>query len=62
MTRPIGEVFEYDGVTLEVVENGLCRGCYFDKDGCIESSTITGACSCIDRSDKKSVIFKEKKQ
>ena len=31
MEKNIGEQFGFGGVTLEVVESGSCKGCYFFK-------------------------------
>ena len=66
MERPIGEIFYFDGVMLEVVENedNHCEDCYFYKwiicrfDGIID---ITGNCGPTYRKDKSNVIFKEVK-
>ena len=33
MERQIGEQFDYEGVTLEVVESGPCKGCHFFVNG-----------------------------
>lgn len=64
MERQIGEQFEYGGVTLEVVESGACKGCYFFNTGyhvyCEEhDSEITGDCGPFNRVDGKSVSFKK---
>ena len=68
-TRPIGEKFEHNGVTLEVVKDNdrnLCKGCYFDRyiDHCYNERNIniTGRCADPYRTDHKNVIFKEVKQ
>lgn len=56
--RKIGERFNYNGVTLEVVEQSedTCDGCYFyRKTDCPDACL----CSCLFRSDFNSVIFKE---
>ncbi len=69
MERKIGERFDYNGTTLEVVEQSIenkdiarvCKGCYL-KDinvDCYEKHKITGECSCYLRIDRKEVIFKE---
>ena len=59
MERKIGDIFEYFGTTLEVVEYKECDDCYFYHD-CMERLThITGLCFWLVRSDKKSVSFKE---
>ena len=62
MERQIGEQFDFEGVTLEVVESGPCKGCHFFVAGaniyCKEfNGDITGP--CIGRSDGKSVMFKK---
>ena len=62
--RPIGEVFDYAGFNLEVVENkdDNCEGCFFQNmewcrfEGFRE---VTGLCSATWRDDKKGVIFKD---
>ena len=64
ITRPIGEKFDYDGVTLEVVEEGeiTCKGCYFiDSKSCLtgETQDVAGYCFSSVRKDKKDVIFKK---
>lgn len=62
ITRPIGEKFDYEGVTLEVVEEKGCKNCYFyDITFCRFEDTvaITGSCVSDNREDKKEVIFKE---
>ena len=66
MERPIGEIFDFLGVKLEVIEGekDSCEGCYFYKwiicrfDGIID---ITGNCGPTYRKDKSNVIFKEVK-
>lgn len=62
MERQIGETFGFSEVTLEVVENSSCVGCYFFKsdiycDG-YKNETV-GDCGADGRSDGKSVIFKK---
>ena len=60
MERKIGDIFEYFGTTLEVVESEECKDCYFRGNGCFERLTpITGVCVDWARSDKKCVSFKE---
>lgn len=57
--QKIGERFDYNGVTLEVVEQVVddCEGCYlWLKQDCHY------LCSYLTRSDCKSVIFKEVKK
>ena len=59
MERKIGDIFEYFGTTLEVVEDKECDDCYFYYD-CMERLThITGVCVDWARSDKKCISFKE---
>ena len=62
MERKIGEIFDYDGLKLEVVENddNHCEGCYFQKWIICRFPVIadkTGACSADERDDKKEVVF-----
>lgn len=62
MERQIGEQFDYDGETLEVVESGSCKGCYFFKgvincEGSIDF--IEGYCGPFNRQDRKAVVFKK---
>lgn len=66
MERKIGEVFEYDGKKLRVIEEPFdtCDGCYFNGKVCQEASIlkIIGNCGCIIlRKDKINIIFKEVK-
>ena len=52
----IGEVFEYEGIKLKVIETEdySCFGCYFKslRDKCWQQH-----CMRFDRKDKKNVIF-----
>lgn len=57
MERKIGEIFEFAGVSLEVVEKGGCEGCYFLKSECAVFGHIRGA--CWNRTDSNPVIFKK---
>lgn len=57
MVRRIGETFEFEGSTLEVVEQDGCEGCYFFNTDCARFQYIRGECGA--RSDGKYVIFKE---
>lgn len=66
MERKVGDVFEHDGVNLEVVgvgEDDSCNGCYFDTSefGCVHDHFVNNIHSCYyeDRDDNTSVIFKE---
>lgn len=64
MERKIGEVFEYEGKTLKVVEtaNNLCFDCYFfDGVNCQRTEREGGECSDSKRADYKPVIFVEVK-
>lgn len=64
MERRIGEQFDYNGVTLEVVKQPLenndvgkyCNGCYFNKG---YYCCYKGECCYGSRSDSTSVIFKK---
>ena len=65
MERPVGEQFDYNGVTLEVLEHQDCLGCYFHKNY-IRCNNVTiretiGACEDFKRNDLKNIIFKEVK-
>ena len=60
MERKVGEQFKYGDITLEVVLNISCKGCYFN--GCCSfPRKLIGHCSCFDRKDRNSIIFKEVK-
>lgn len=64
MERQIGEVFEYNGVKLEVIQNSACFECYFCKERIycgVLKSTILGFCDAYNRIDSRTVIFKEVK-
>ena len=65
MERPIGEKFDYEGVTLEVVNHQDCLGCYFYEHYIrCNNTTIReaiGACEDFKRNDLKNIIFKEAK-
>ena len=53
----IGEKFEYDGVMLEVVTPGCCKGCFFfDGYTCMLESPKK--CGALTRYDNKSVCYK----
>ena len=68
MYKEIGDIFEYQGVTLQVVEScGIscksctaiqhcCNDCYFYE---IFGPCDTILCSRIERKDHKDVIFKK---
>lgn len=59
-TKPIGEIFEYGKLKLQVVENETCEGCFFESEGalCLLLRDTTGYCGSEVREDRKSVIFK----
>ena len=62
MERQIGEQFDYEGVMLEVVESGPCKGCFFFVGGAkIYCKGFNGEINgpCIGRSDNKSVKFQK---
>ena len=64
--RPIGELFEFEGVKLQVKgtgHNSCCDGCYFDDPyhKCWDMSNPAqfGYCYWKGRRDHKNVIFVE---
>ena len=60
MERKIGEVFQYEGKTYQVVESIRCDGCAFNRSA--KCSTIReplGSCDPIRRKDRINVVFKE---
>lgn len=64
MERKVGEVFDFNGVKLQVKDIGnkaCCDGCCFDKPEhkCFDAhiSGRIGVCSRLFRSDGKHVIF-----
>ena len=60
--REVGEVFEYQGKKLKVVEtaDNLCFGCYFfDGVNCQRTEREGGECYDSKRADYKPVIFVE---
>lgn len=61
--RKIGEIFNYDGKTLEVVEtkSDTCYNCYFKEETgrCSRIKSKTGVCDIQRRTDKRPVIFIE---
>ena len=58
-TRPIGEIFEYHKIKLQVVGSNECRNCYFyDISRCNSISKKTGYCGSSVRDDRINVIFK----
>ena len=59
MERKLGEVFEYNNVKLQVIEQKdgcSCNDCYFINEGIDCNGQL---CLRCDRHDRKSVIFKE---
>lgn len=59
-TRPVGEIFEYCKLKLQVVEGETCEGCYFRlEELCVNNGHDTGNCGDIYRTDGKSIIFKQ---
>lgn len=59
MERKIGEVFEYKGSKLKVMESeDGCTGCYLEDCSC-RNNRVIGECISYRRNDKKSVIFVE---
>ena len=62
MERKIGEIFEYEGKKLQVIEDpfDVCDGCYFDKEkNCRDLLDIRGKCGSFEREDKCYVSFVE---
>ena len=60
MEQKVGEVFNYNGVTLTTIEGNGCKGCFFNNnDTCTMDSAKVLFCSKVCRKDKKNVIFKE---
>lgn len=63
MERKVGEIFQYEGKTYQVVESIRCNGCTFNRSvKCSTSSTIRellGSCDSIKRKDSINVVFKE---
>lgn len=58
-TRPIGEVFRYYKLKIQVVEGETCNECCFNSCGwCFGYIETTGYCRETDRDDQKNVIFK----
>lgn len=61
--RKIGERFDDNGVTLEVVKEDCgCIGCYLIDKQCTIYPNNRGFCSSQYRNDNQSVIFKLVKQ
>ena len=64
--RKVGEVFEFEGKILKVVETigSTCNNCYFEVRDCDCENTrkVLGACLSETRTDNKPVIFVEVKK
>lgn len=60
MERKVGEIFEYNGVTLCVEqESQACQGCYFDQfEQCYRYRSVRGECQSASRSSR-GVIFRK---
>lgn len=61
-TRPVGDVFTYQGKKYEVKEGKACVGCdFFGERGkpCEAAIQVFGLCFHGMRYDNKDVIFKE---
>ena len=64
MEREIGDIFNYNGVKLQIVEsNGYCNNCYFN-DSCITCTKPKNLNNCQkhNRKDNKNIYFKEIKE
>jgi len=61
MIRPIGEIFEFNGVKLQVVKCSDCEGCYFNENqiDCCDESVMDITSDCSFQARTNSVIFKE---
>ena len=63
MDRKVGEVFDFDGHQLKVIEvKGFdCTGCFWEDKICntFGVNDIAGDCTDIHRDDSTNVIFKE---
>lgn len=59
-TRPIGEIFKFYVLKLQVIEGETCEGCFFKSNvpPCLDCRYYTGYCSGWEREDNKRVIFK----
>lgn len=59
MERQIGEIFDYKGIRLEVVEGESCDECFL-RQACFDLNvSILGYCGGALRSDGKYVYFKK---
>lgn len=62
MERAVGEIFDYNGVTLTTIENDSCEECFFyntSRNICTMDSNNIIFCGEMSRKDNKNVIFKE---
>lgn len=64
MERQIGEIFQYNGVKLEVAEaTECCVGCYFLNKKDVQcgdlKSDIIDFCCAFNRIDRNQVIYKK---
>ncbi|MGN1216731.1 MAG: DUF6378 domain-containing protein [Phocaeicola sp.] len=62
MERKVGEIFEYDGKILQVIEDrfNVCEECYFANEGdCADHLDTIGFCVRTNRKDRCDVVFKE---
>ena len=60
MKKEIGEIFEFNGVKLQIVEsNGYCNSCYFNYNciACIKPDNLD-KCKAYNRKDNKGIYFK----
>ena len=70
MEKAVGEIFEFEGVKLQVKDTDRetsCNGCYFKKylNSCLDEESVINCmnrCCGIGRSDGKNVVFVEVKQ
>ena len=63
MEQQIGEKFDYNGITLEVVEAydkySYCAGCYFEDVDCRAlKGDVLGFCAGFNRKDLTNIIYK----
>ncbi len=59
MERKLGEVFEFEGKKLKVVESDSCTCCYFNYACTEEDEKQLGKCLDVHREDGKNIVFKE---
>ena len=60
MEHTIGDIFDFEGNKLEVIENNSCKGCFFSgKGSCAFRKNVVGFCDSTNRDDGKSIIFKD---